>query len=952
VTSNLTVNLAITNATYPAGIGAQPSAVLTIINDDSAVSFSAANYSVSKNILTGFAPIDVIRLGTTNGTCSVDFVTTTNGSAAPGVDFYPTNTTITFNPGDTDKQIQVPIINNSLPEGYRTVTFALNNAVNTALVSPSNATLTIIDTVYAPGQLSFSTTNYTAYESDGNAYLTVVRTNGTSGTVTVAYNTVAGTALPGLNYVTTSGTLSFNNGDASKTFAVPLVNNNIAQGPVSLSVVLSNPSSGAVLIAPTNATLTLLHTNIGVAFVNATNYVRETNGLVPIFVQRFGGASSSAQVNYATANGTAVAGVNYTAVSGSLTFNAGETLKTISLPLLYDPQVTGNLELTMSLSSPSAGVQLASPSNTVVVLQDADAGLSFLNPASSVYKNAGSAVITVVCSNPGVEPLSVHYSTTNGTAVAGVDYTATSGTLVFTGGVGTNTFSVPILTNSLVNGNHTFTVSLSNPTPPGQLVSPSNQVVTIIDSNSGLSFSSPTYTVLKTGVAATITVLRIENTNTVSSVNFATANGTAVAGLDYIATNGTCVFTNGETSKTFSVTVINNTVVQPDKTVLVQLSNPVNGILIAPYAATLTIHDTSGSFVVPAGSMLISETNAGPPNGIIDPGETVALLFAFRDAGGNDVTNLYATLLNINGVTNASTPKYYGRLTVGGPSVSQSFSFKAVGTNGQQIVVTFKLEDVVGGVTNNIGTNSFTYTLGTSINTFANTNLIIINDHAIASPYPSTINVSGVGGLLIKATVTFVNLTHSWPADIDALLESPSQQSALLMAHAGGGYAVNGVTLTFDDATNYPFLTNAAQIVSGTYRPTAFILSPAFSPPAPAAPYATNLSGLYAGNPNGVWSLFVIDDAAINAGAISNGWSLTLITSSPIALQPPQFGSFVNSNGTFRLTITSPSYSTIIEASTNLVNWVPVYTNMPPFTFTNSNASSYPYRFYRAVLGP
>ncbi len=1072
VTPDLTVNLAISNPTPPAGMGLQPTAVLTIINDDSAVSFSAANYSVSKNILTGFAPIDVIRLGTTNGTSSVDFVTTTDGSAVPGVDFYPTNTTITFNPGDTDKQIQVPIINNSLPEGYRTVTFTLNNAVNTALVSPSNATLTIIDTVYAPGQLSFSTTNYTAYESDGNAYLTVVRTNGTSGTVTVAYNTVAGTALPGLNYVTTSGTLSFNDGDASKTFAVPLVNNNIAQGPVSLSVVLSNPSSGAVLIAPTNATLTLLHTNIGVAFVNATNYVRETNGLVPIFVQRFGGASSSVQVNYATANGTAVAGVNYTAVSGSLTFNAGETLKAISLPLLYDPQVTGNLALTMSLSSPSAGVQLASPSNTVVVLQDADAGLSFLNPASSVYKNAGSAIITVVCSNPGVEPLSVHYSTTNGTAVAGVDYTATSGTLVFTGGVGTNTFSVPILTNSLVNGNHTFTVSLSNPTPPGQLVSPSNQVVTIIDSNSGLSFSSPTYTVLKTGVAATITVLRIENTNTVSSVNFATANGTAVAGLDYIATNGTCVFTNGETSQTFSVTVINNTVVQPDKTVLVQLSNPVNGILIAPYAATLTIHDTSGSSVVPAGSTLISES--GPTNGIIDPGETVALLFAFRDAGGNDVTNLYATLLNINGVTNASTPQRYGYLIVGGPSASQSFSFKAVGTNGQQIVATFKLQDG----TNNIGTNSFTYTLGTSINTFANTNLIIINDHASASPYPSTINVSGVGGLLIKATVTFANLTHSWPADIDALLESPSQQSALLMAHAGGGYAVNGVTLTFDDATNYPFLTNAAQIVSGTYRPTAFILSPAFSPPAPAAPYATNLSGLYAGNPNGAWSLFVIDDAAINAGAISNGWSLTLITSSPVGSaadsaismtaspnpvgvsnnltfviavtnygpsastgvtvtnplpsgaqfvsatnsqgtvstngsllawnvgplaanagatltlvlrptaagsvtnsaivssvtsdpnsddnaasvtvtvgvsSPPQFGSLVISNGTFRLTITNPTNppaSIIIQASTNLFNWVNIFTSTPPFTFTDPSSTNYPSRFYRAVLGP
>ena len=66
----------------------------------------------------------------------MDFITTTNGTAVAGVDFIPTNTTVTFNPGDTDKQIQVPIINNSIPEGYRTVIFALTNAVNTALLQP------------------------------------------------------------------------------------------------------------------------------------------------------------------------------------------------------------------------------------------------------------------------------------------------------------------------------------------------------------------------------------------------------------------------------------------------------------------------------------------------------------------------------------------------------------------------------------------------------------------------------------------------------------------------------------------------------------------------------------------------------------------------------------------------------------------------------------------------
>lgn len=839
----LTVNLAITNPTAPAGIGAQSTAVLTIINDDSAVSFSNANYSVSKNVLTGFAPIDVIRLGTTNGACSVDFITTTNGTAVAGVDFIPTNTTITFNLGDSIKQVQVPILNNPLPTGNRTVIFTLTNAVNAVLFSPSNATLTINDTVVAHGQLCFSATNYAANEADGSAIITVVRTNGTSGSVSVAYNTVAGTALPGVNYTTTSGTLTFNAGDNTpKTFAVPLVDNNLVQGTVNLSLILSNPTGLATLIAPTNATLSISDNDVGFSFVNATNLpVSETNAFASVLVQCIGSHTNSVQVHYATTNGTAIAGVNYTAVSGWLTFTTGETRQAILVPLIDVPTVTGDLTFTVNLSSNSIGTQLVAPSNSVVVVQDADAGLSFTNSVASVLKNAGSLVVAVVCSNTNAEPvivysngvpvttpLSVHYSTADGTALAGLDYTAVSGTLVFTNGIATNTFTVPILNNSLVMGDRTFSLHLSNPTPPGQLVPPSVQTVTIIDNNSGLSFSSPTYTVLKTGVAATITVLRVDNTNTVSSVDFATANGTALAGLDYIATNGTFVFTNGETSKTFSVIVINNTVVQPDKTVLLQLSNPTGGILMAPYIATLTIHDTSGSFVVPAGSTLISES--GPTNGIIDPGETVTLLFAFRAAGGNNVTNLYATLLPINGITSPSGPQSYGPLIVGGPSASRPFTFTVSPgyTNGQQIVATFKLQDVTTNGTTNLGTNGFTFTLGIWTTTFSNTAAIIINDMTIATPYPSIINVSNVGGVVIKTTVTLTNLSHGSVYDIDALLVAPNAQDTLLMTHVGTlGVSASHITLTFDDAAANS-LTNTGAITSGTNKPTAYPPSPLF----------------------------------------------------------------------------------------------------------------------------
>lgn len=826
ITPNLTVNLALSNPTPPATNGIQPTATLHIVNVDNAVNFSSAFYTQVKNTPTGTAVIDVLRLGGTNDACTVDFYTITNGSTAViGTDYYPTNTTLTFAPGQSDIQVQIPIINNTVASGNKTVSLLLSNALNTTLTSPSNATLTIIDTVSAPGQIYFSATNFVANEGGGSASLTVLRTNGASGSVSVTFNTVPGTAQPGLNYVTSSGTLTFGNGDTVKSITVPLVDNNVVQGPVSLSVILSAPTGGATLTAPTNTTLTIMDNDTGFAFLSGTNYVRETNGIVSIFVQRIGGTNGGDQVSYATTNGTAIAGLNYTAVSGTLTFGVGEMLKAVSLPLNYLPQVTGDLNLTMKLFSPSAGTVLASPSNSVVVIQDADAGFSFTNSAMSVYKNIGTAIITVVCSNPSIEPpvsntnavpLSVSYATADGTALAGLDYAARSGTLIFTNGIGTNTISVPIYNNSQVLGDHAFSVKLLNPTSPGQLITPSNLVVTIVDNNSGLSFSSPVYKVLKTGVSSTVTVLRTDNTNTTSAVNFNTSDGTAAAGTDYIATNGVLVFTNGETTKSFNVTVIANTTVQPDKTVLLQLSNPTNGLLIAPYAATLTIHDTTGSLVVPAGSTLVHESLI--TNGIIDPGENVTMLFALRASGGTNIPNVYATLLPTNGITSPSPSSAvsYGPLAVGGGSVSRQFSFTASGTNSQIILATLQLSN---GVTN-IGTAVFSYTLGTWTTTFYNTNSIIINDLAIASPYPSSITVSNVGGVVVKSIVTLTNLYHGYTKDIEALVVSPAGQDTLLMSHAGNA-SVSKITLTFDDAATNS-LPSGSALMTGTNRPTAY----------------------------------------------------------------------------------------------------------------------------------
>jgi len=830
-TPDLTVNLTLSSPTPPAGLGDQSTAVLTIINDDSGVSFGSASYTVPKNTLTGVGNVHVVRIGSASGTCSMNVFTSTNGSAVTNIDYFPTNVLVTFNPGQTDLVVQVSIINNLLPQGNRTVLLGISNVVNAVQASPSNTVLTIIDTVTAPGQLSFGSTNFTVNANAGNATLTVIRSAGSSGSVSVGYSTVPGTATPGINYSTASGTVTFNDGQTNATFTVPIINNNLAIGPVYLSVILANPTGGASLTSPTNTTLNIINTNVVIAFTAATNTYSETVGAVPVSVTRFNNTSSTSTVKYTTVDGTAFSNANYMASSGTLTFNPGEAVKIIPINLLHNTNYNGTIGFNVLLSNPGVGVQLGAPNPTLVQITDAEAGISFTNSALSVAKNAGSITVTVVCQNTNVQPviidsntvpLSVQFLTKDGTGLDGTDYTAVSGTLVFTNGNGTNTFTVPIINNGLVNGNKTFSVILTNPTAPGVLVAPSTAVVTIIDSNTGLNFSSASYSVNKSGGAAMITVLRTDNTNLTTTVDFVATNGSAVAGLNFTPTNGTLVFTNGVTSRSFYVPISSTILPQPDLTVLMQLRNPVNGTLLSPSAATLTIHDDTGAFVVSAGSMLTSESVV-PASGVIDPGETVTLQFAFRVGGGTNVQNLVAKIMASANVT-AVLPltNSYGPLVYHGHSVSRPFTFTAVGTNNQPINVNFNLYDV--NTNNPIGTAVFGYVLGSVTNSYTNSTTIVINDPtnatpAAASPYPSIINVSGINGTVVKSTVTLNKLWHTSPSDIDALVVSPAGFNTLIMAHVGGQTMITNVTLTFD-STATTTLKNGVSATTSTNKPS------------------------------------------------------------------------------------------------------------------------------------
>ncbi len=233
--------------------------------------------------------------------------------------------------------------------------------------------------------------------------------------------------------------------------------------------------------------------------------------------------------------------------------------------------------------------------------------------------------------------------------------------------------------------------------------------------------------------------------------------------------------------------------------------------------------------------------------------------------------------------------------------------------------------------------------------TFANTNAIIINSGAnpptIATPYPSSIVVTGLTGQVIfNVTVTLSNLTHSFPSDIDALLVGPQGQMMFPMSEVGGAerYPVTNITLTLDDdATN--ILPLYAPLMSGTFQPNKLHPTNYFDLPSPAPAGNSNaparLSVFNGGDPDGTWNLFVVQDSAVDSGIISNGWSLAISSGVLLNVRPVHSTNFV-------LTWTNTAAGYTLQVTTNL---------SPPLTWSNvltipGNISGY-FTFTNPIVG-
>lgn len=217
-------------------------------------------------------------------------------------------------------------------------------------------------------------------------------------------------------------------------------------------------------------------------------------------------STTAVAVAYATSNGTATAGQDYVAGAGTLTFAAGETVKSVTVGVIGDTTVESNETFTVKLSTPS-GATISHARATGTILNDDTAPvLPTLSIAdvSTTEGNSGTSTMafTVTLSKAATTLVAVNYATANGTATAGSDYSATSGTINFAAGETAKTVTVAVSGDTTAEPAETLTVSLS--APSGATVARATATGTIVDDDTVSGVAVPFGSHLRPYAAGTL----------------------------------------------------------------------------------------------------------------------------------------------------------------------------------------------------------------------------------------------------------------------------------------------------------------------------------------------------------------------------------------------------------------------------------------------------------------
>jgi len=367
-----TINLALDTPTGGATLGSQANAIVTIVDSEPVVQFSASTYKVVEG--TAKAVISLKRTGLLVGPISVK-VAVAGGTAAPGDDFVPPAALIALPSGVAAKTFTIDIVNDTSLEPNETVILALSDAVGASLGPQSTATLTIGDNEPV---IQFSAAAYTVGEAGTKALITLKRTGSVVGVATVNVAVTGGTATSGVDYMPPAGVITFTSGLASKTFTLDIVNDHDGEPNETVELALTG-ATAAFIGAPSAAVLTITDNEPTIQLGAATYLGSEPVNtsvaplLLSVVVRRIGILTFPSTVDFTISDVTATAGSDYSVPvpAGTISFAPGQAVQNIVVSVLPDALHEGNETLEVALANVT-GAKLGAPNAAVVTIRDND----------------------------------------------------------------------------------------------------------------------------------------------------------------------------------------------------------------------------------------------------------------------------------------------------------------------------------------------------------------------------------------------------------------------------------------------------------------------------------------------------------------------------------------------------------------------------------------------------
>ncbi len=410
----------------------------------------------------------------------------------------------------------------------------------------------------------------------------------------VHYATANATAKAGADYTATSGTVSMtNNGCRCATVNVPILGDLINEGTETFFVNLSTPVGGTIADSQGIGTI---YDNDGLPSIVVTDVSGlEASGSLTFDVLLTRATVATVKVDYATADGTATAGSDYASTSGTLTFAPGDTSKLVPVTIVGDALAEDDETFTLNLSNATGGPAIADSQGVgTIVNDDLDPTVSVGN-ASVLEGDVDTTTLSlpVTLSGPSGREVDVDYATSNGSATAGSDYVAASGTLVFAAGETSKQIEVTVNGDIEVEGDETFTVTLSAPFNADLGTSAATGTITN-DDNIGPKLVAGDATVVEGDSGTTpltFTVAMVPVSGSDVTVDYTASNGTATAGSDYTAASGTLTIPAGQASGTIVVSVIGDKMYEPNETLTVTLSNSVGATIVVGTATGTILND-------------------------------------------------------------------------------------------------------------------------------------------------------------------------------------------------------------------------------------------------------------------------------------------------------------------------------------------------------------------------